>query len=242
MKKLYKCYDPFNIELPEQVISLFAENEQAALRKCAEIHSELDIYDEPYETVINSWISDEFYLPPHCEAYICYPTSIYGEHDVRLIFVSDDVYDIERYIFEQLAIMESEDEIFRGYCNEYSINAGLLEDFYKVNGKYAFDDLYQDFPPRDDILDMFNGDVKKAYQYIDDCMMINVREFFSDCPILGDMYLSYLRSHDEDELDEEFYLHIASKFLQEDSWITYEDIRKVDIVVWAGNQDMYQWK
>lgn len=229
MKYLYKCFDP-NCSDQDEVIALFAENEEAAIKACAEIHRNLDTYDNPFETVLNTWIADEFYLPLNCEAYICYPTAIYGEDDVKLVFVDDSVRDIERYVYEQLAIMESEDEIFRGYVNETSINAGLLEDFYKVDGKYAFNDLYEDFPPRDDILEMFNGDVRKANKYIDECMIQNVRGFFSECPVLGDMYFSYLRSRDEEELDDEFYLYVASKFLLDGTWIKYQDIRKVDIV------------
>jgi hypothetical protein len=228
--RLFKCFDSHCVDEKNKVIAIFAENQQAALLKCLEIHQNLDTYENPHETIMNEWITDEYYIPPNCDVYICYPNSIHEESDIRLIMVSDDVKDIEQYIYEQLVLMESDDEIFRSYASSYCIDFGLLEEFYKVNGKYAFNDLYEDFPPRDDILEMFNGDMKKANQYIDEYFVQNVRDFFSDCPILGNTYLSYLRSHDEDELDEDFYIYVASKVMNDNSWITYDDIRKVDIV------------
>lgn len=226
--RLFKCFDPYTIELPEQVIAVWAEDENEAIKKCAEIHNELDIYDEPFETVMKEWQVEEYFVPKECDVFICYPKDMTCHNDVRLVTVPFSVQDVESYVMDQLIELESQEKYFRNHVNDKGINMSFNEMFYCDDKGWIFSNS----PPldvREDIKEKAKAESKSLNKYIDDLWIDNIVKFFGDKLSYRNEYIAYVISDDEPSFSDEFYFYVCKRLMEIGQWVNYSDIRKVEV-------------
>ncbi|WML44068.1 hypothetical protein [Neobacillus sp. PS3-40] len=231
---LYKCYDPFIIESPEQCIALWAKNDKVARRKCADIHKKLDFYNAPVRTVLKDWIVEEYFVYSQCDVFICYPKDLDRASDVRIISVPFEISNVEEYVMNQLVEMESHEENFREYVNDKSVNMSFNERFYIDSEGWIFDPYLnsdESVDVREDIKVRILEENSNINRYMDDLWHDNVHDFFEDNEEYRDIFIEYITTDAEpDILDEGFYFYVCKELMELGEWVTYNDIRKVDIV------------
>ncbi|MEH6957769.1 hypothetical protein [Neobacillus drentensis] len=231
--RLFKVYDPGYIEEYSQCLGIWAESEQQALRKMATIQVELDLYDDPYETVMNEFKVEEYYPAHDCDVYMCYEKDMDFAYDVQVIFVPHMVSNVESYLFDQLADYNSKLVHFIDYVNDTAINMSLAEMFYQDENGYVFDFHLDDddelLQVRDDIKEKAKAVGKSVDSYIDSLFFENVNKFFADNNGYRNEYLSYIYANDEPFFEDEFYFYVSKKLMKMGQWTEY-DIHLVDII------------
>jgi hypothetical protein len=225
--KLFKCYDTYCIDSPEQVLFVWAKTEKKALRKCADIHKTLDCYDAPVKTVLNNWKVEECFVADG-KVYCVYPEDITCADDVRLVTVPDHVVNVEEYIMDQLAEMESQEEYFRDHVNDKAINMSFAERFWYEDGEWAFT-LMPPLRPTEKVKYMAAFDEVTVDEYLDNLFQMNVDKFFED-EVHKREYLNYMKSDDEAEFHDSFYFYVCRKLIRENDWTRLDVIKEVDIV------------
>lgn len=178
-----------------------------------------------YRTIdLKNWTVDEIFVDRYSDVFACYESYLDDENSCQVVSVPFDIYDPEEYIYRALAERLAEEEHFRLYVEEVACNAGLVEQFWKDSKGYVFRCDYE-FDIRGDICEKFNGDKKKANEYIEDCFVKNVKEFFKEEPQYSEIFLEHLKDYDPDtetSFGLEFYIYCAKKLIEEGSYISYE--------------------
>lgn len=231
--RLFKVYDPYIIGDYIQCMGIWADNEQKALRKMASIQEELDVYEDPYDTVMDSFKTEEYFPAHDCDVYIAYPKDMSHAEDVKIVFVPHSVQNIEDYIMDELSRIESKEDYFRNYVDDTAINMSLAESFFRDENGYLFDDLMTSdggVDVREDIKVRVLEDNLTINRYIDDCFIHNVNVFFKDNKEFRDEYLSYAFSDDDSFFSDEFYHYVAKRLMDSGDWLTYTNIQLVDII------------
>lgn len=231
--RLFKVYDPYQIDDSIQCIGIWAENEQKALRKMASIQEELDVYEAPYDTVMDSFKVEEYFPAHDCDAYIAYPKDMNKAADVKLVFVPHSEKDIEEYIMDELAEIEGNESYFRDFVNDTGINMSFAEMFYRDENGYLFDFNMTndgDVDVREDIKLIVLEDNTTINKYVNSCFLENVNRFFKENVEFKDEYLSYVYAGGSPFFDDEFYHFVARKLMDSGDWLTYEDIQLVNTV------------
>jgi hypothetical protein len=114
----------------------------------------------------------------------------------------------EEEVKDRLADIVSEDD-FRDFVHTYACNAGLSSYFYCDENGYLWDEEELEGYPRRDILELFEGEVKKAFRYVELKFIENVEKFFADEEYIG-LYLESINSRAEEYcFPDEMYYHIA---------------------------------
>jgi hypothetical protein len=227
MKKLYKCYDPLIIEQPEQCIVLWANSEKKALSKCANIHKKLDIYSTPTRTVMKYFKLEEIFVPKECDMFVCYPKNFDRASEVVLISVPFSVRDIENYVMEQLVEIQCGKGYFRGYVIDKAVNCSLNELFYCDDKGWIFTDSLE---VRDDIKKKAIIANVSVGRFMDEFWLHNVNQFFYDNQVYKSKFINYITSDKGADFDEGFFFYVCKKLMQMGEWVTYPDIRKVDLI------------
>jgi hypothetical protein len=227
--KLFKCYDTYCIDSPEQVLFVWAKTEKKALRKCVDLHKRVyDCYDSPVKTVMNHWKVEECFVPAGSNVYCAYPEDITCASDVRLVSVNDEVANVEEYIMDQLAEMECQEEYFRDYVNDKAVNMGFAERFWYEDGEWAFT-MMPPLRPTEKIKYMAAFDKITVDEYLNNLFVLNVNKFFDD-DFHNREYINYMKSDDEADFDDGFYFYVCRKLIRENDWTRFDLIKEVDIV------------
>jgi hypothetical protein len=225
--KLFKCFDKYYVECPEQVIAVWAENEKKALRKVADIHKKIKMYDAPVRTVMNEWKTEEYIVPANCHVYIAYSAEMGSKDDAKFIFVPFEVQDVESYVMDRLTEEESRDPLFREFVLQKSINAGLNEYFYTDEHGWIFNSESAVLTLREDLeVKLLFEDISEG-QFIDEFWLTNVSKFFED-KYYFKQFFDYITTDQEADFNEGFYAFICRKLMEQGDWVTYEDIREVN--------------
>ncbi|WP_226087464.1 hypothetical protein [Mesobacillus sp. S13] len=224
--RLFKCYDKYAIDCPDQVIVVFAENEKKALRKVADIHKKLDVYETPVKTVLNNFKVEEIFAPKECNAYVAYSRDMSSVDDVQIVFVPFEVQDIESYIMDQLIEAESQEELFREFVIDKGINMSFNEMFYCDDKGWIFS--YE--PPlrlREDIeAKLMFEDISEG-EFIDEFWLTSVSKFFED-KYYFKQFFEYITTNSEADFDEGFFFYVCKKLMKQGDWTVYEDLREVE--------------
>jgi hypothetical protein len=231
--KLYKCYDPLIIEDPDECIVLWAASEKKALRKCADIHKKLDIYNAPVRTVLNDWRVKEYLVPKDRDVFVCYPKNLDRASDVRIISVLIGVSDVEEYVTNQLVKIESKEELFREHVLDKGVNMSFNEHFYSDAKGWIFDPYLSPdgfVELREDLKVKLLEENSNMYRYLDELWLDNVHDFFGDNEEYRDLFIEYITTDAEPDFDEGFYFYVCKKLMEIGDWISYQDIRKVKII------------
>lgn len=224
---LFKCYDKYYVECPEQVIAVWAEGDKKALRKVADMHKKIKMYDAPVRTVTQEWKTEEYIVPPNCHVYIAYAAEMTSKDDAKIVYVPFDVQDVESYVMDQLIEMESREPNFREYVENKGINMSFNELFYCDDKGWIFTQE----PPlrlRDDIeVKLLFEDISEG-EYIDEFWLTNVSKFFED-KYYFKQFFDYITTDQGADFDEGFYFYVCKRLMIDyKDWITYEDIREVE--------------
>lgn len=220
------CYDKYYIECSEQVIPVWAEDEKRALRKVANLHKKIKMYDAPVRTVTQEWIAEEYIVPPNCHVFFAYADEMTSKDDAKIVYVPFEVQDIESYVKDQLIEMESREPNFRGYVENKGINMSFNEMFYCDDKGWIFTQE----PPlqlREDIEVKLLFEVISEGQFIDELWINNVSKFFED-KYYFKQFFDYITTDQEADFDEGFYFYVCKKLMEQGDWVTYDDIREVE--------------
>ncbi len=230
MLRIFKCYDP-HADNKDQVICVWAKNKYAALRKCMKIHKKLDAYDKPQEEILFTWDVEEYFVPNNCKAYVCYQKDFDQPEDVRIVYVPDEITNVETYIMDKLIEIESYEEYFRDNVNDKAVNCSFNEAFFYDEKGWIFEDTYQGLDLREDLKVKVLEENTNINQYINEVWLNNVHKFFNDNKEYRDLFIRYITTNAKpDILDDGFYFYICKKLMNTDRWNSYTDVREIDII------------
>lgn len=225
--RLFKCFDRYTIDNKNQVMAVFANNKFDAISKCAEIHKELDCYEDAYNSVLRDWRGEEYFVARDCDVYVCYPKHITHEKDVRLIAVPFHIQNVEEYVEEKLIEIESNESYFRDHVKDKAVNMSFNERFYFDSKGWVFESGHR-LDIREDIKVKILEENKNISRFLDELWLENVNKFFNDNEEYRDLYIKYITTDAEpDILDDGFYFYVCEKVMKSREWCEYEEIRKV---------------
>lgn len=208
---------------------VWAESEKVALRKVADTHKKLKIYDAPVRAVMKSFKVEEYFVARDSDVFVCYPSDMHKAEDVRIISVPHSVADVEKYVMDRLAGIESNEDYFIEHVNDKGINMSFNERFYCDDKGWIFDCT----PPldvREDIKIKSLEENTSINRYLDKFWLEKVHSFF-DNEEYRDLFIEYIMTNAEPDIfDEGFYFYVCKRLMEIGDWVKYEDIRKVDIV------------
>lgn len=192
------------------------------------IDGEQAFANEVYRTIqLKEWTLEEIHVPKNCELIVCYPNDLDNKDSVILVSVPIDVADTLDYVYSELAYHLANEEYYQGHVKEYAVNAGLCEGFWTdSDGMYLYDEM-NEYQPNEWILDMFDGDIREAYKYMDEQFEERVKEFFESEPGYSQIYLDYMKDKNKDDsnLDMDFIRYCAKQELMKDKYIDYEFVQ-----------------
>lgn len=167
-------------------------------------------------------------------------TNLYAVHAAPSIFSVIEA-ESEEVAFDIFATNQIENEFFNEYISEFTINAGLLEKFYKDDEGSFFDSHTGDLPDRIKKLDQVQQN-----NHIHSWIKKNVNQFWSDKPQFADEYLKELdknsRSNEPytSSFSKGFWISTIKKIIQTGTWYDNFEIVKIDLTK-NNYQLIYEW-
>lgn len=172
---------------------------------------------------LKNWTIDEIFVDKYSDVFACYESFLDNEESCQVVTVPFDIHDPEEYIYRALAERLAEEEHFRNFVSDAAVNMTFAEQFWHDEKGYVFEEFELDI--REDIYRRFNWDIPKANNYIENCFVKNVKEFFQDEPQYAEIFLEHVKNYGtevETDLSEEFYIYCAKKLIEEGKYTSYE--------------------
>ncbi|MEC1768301.1 hypothetical protein [Schinkia azotoformans] len=178
---------------------------------------------------LKNWSIEEYFVG-NGEVFACYESFLDDENSCQVVSVPDNVFYYKDYIYGVLAERLAEEEHFRNFISDAAVNMTFAEQFWHDEKGYVFEEYELDI--RGDIYRKFNWDISKANDYIENCFVKNVKEFFQDEPQYTEIFLEHVKNYDpnvEPDFSEEFYIYCAKKLIEEGKYTSYQ-IEQVTVI------------